>query len=289
MIQRTVNLAEHVNKNVGYGDADFPVSLQTVFAEVNGVRQDMPDRRAVVRMDTLKPLSVVSDRYTLVSHKTVLEKVQGTIATLAVGEVPRGVFVSKGGAQMSALFKFPALAQPVVAGDDICPCIKFVNSYDATQKIQLMMGAFRFVCTNLAVGGGGVFACGFVSLHTGEINVDEIGERLAKYLLGFETILETYRHWREIPMVSADRKELLAPLAKRHRECILSAVKGQTVYDLYNAATDHATHKVRSARLAFELLDKINATFQSEYPVLPATDKRLALPAAPEPVVAAIQ
>ena len=43
----------------------------------------------------------------------------------------------------------------MVASDQICPCLKLENSYDGTSKVTVHIGAFRFVCMNLAVGGGG--------------------------------------------------------------------------------------------------------------------------------------
>lgn len=49
-------------------------------------------------------------------------------------------------------------------------------------------GAFRFVWTNPAVGGAGVFAGGFVSLHRGELPVEQVAEQLNEYLSEFEDI-----------------------------------------------------------------------------------------------------
>ena len=132
---------------------------------------------------------VVSERYTLVPHQKILDSVEQAIAPLDVGPIPRGVFVDCKGTRMRALFKFPSLAEPVSQDDDICPCLKIQNTYDGTSRILIHIGAFRFVCTNLAVGGGGVFAGGFMSVHAGEIPLDDVSRQLASYLAGFETIV----------------------------------------------------------------------------------------------------
>jgi len=43
-------------------------------------------------------------------------------------------------------------------------------------------------------------------------------------------------------------------------------MEGPSVYDAYNAATSVATHDMRSARAAFELLMRINQRFQQQFP-----------------------
>ena len=48
---------------------------------------------------------------------------------------------------------FAALASPVLGRDEICPCLQVRNTYDGSARIAVHIGAFRFVCTNLAVGG----------------------------------------------------------------------------------------------------------------------------------------
>jgi hypothetical protein len=166
MPRQPVDLASHLNQTVTRGHpADFPVSLVPVGTAVDGAFTPVPRRLAVVREDTGEALAVVSDRYTLVPHQRILDLVDAALAELDVGPVPRGVYVDRGGARMRAVFKFPALAQAIAGADHICPCLQVRNTYDGTARIAVHIGAFRFVCTNLAVGGGGVFAGGFMAVH----------------------------------------------------------------------------------------------------------------------------
>ncbi len=118
---------------------------------------------------------------------------------------------------MRALFKFPALTQPVLkfGRDEICPCIKIQNTYGATSKIMVHIGAFRFVCTNLAVGGGGVFADGFMSIHSGEIPIEKIAQQLESYLANFGSIVETYRAWEDQDIDWGRLDRILKSLPKR--------------------------------------------------------------------------
>lgn len=271
MSRQPIDLSAHINETVVQGHAaDFPVSLQPVFCSRNGSFEAVPHRVAVVREDTGVPVAVVSDRYRLVTHREILETVEEVIRSLDVGSVPRGVYVDRGGARMRALFKFPELARPVRSSDEICPCLKIQNTYDGTSRISVHIGAFRFVCTNLAIGGGGVFAGGFMSIHTGEIPIAKVGEQLAAYLEGFEAIIGLYQYWWDLSYRRETMMELLTTLSRRAGNAILDAIEtnpSRTVYAAYNVATRYATHEARSYRTAFEMLERINRGFQECFPL----------------------
>lgn len=271
MARAPVDLASHLNRTVERGhQADFPVVLRPLSYELDGVTRPVSHRLAVVREDTGESLAVVSNRYTFVPHQRILDLVDAAIRPLDVGPVPRGIYVDRGGAQMRALFKFPALAQPVSGRDDICPCLQVRNTYDGTARIAVHIGAFRFVCTNLAVGGGGVFAGGFMSMHAGEIPLEGITEQLSTYLSGFDRIVALYRVWREQPFDHDRLNDLLDDVPNHAAKQIWDGIleqDGPSVYDAYNRATWVATHQMRSARTAFELLARINSTFQELFRV----------------------
>jgi hypothetical protein len=271
MTRPPVDLSAHINETVVRGHpADFPVSLRPVFVGNDDGYRPVPHRRAVVRDDSGAPIAVLSDRYQLVPHQRILDLVEEAIRPLDVGPVPRGIFVDRGGARMRALFKFPSLAKPVVRDDTICPCLKIQNTYDGTSRISIHIGAFRFVCTNLAVGGGGVFAGGFMSVHAGEIPIEEVAAQLASYLVEFGAIVALYRSWTETVLNEQALAEILESFPKRSREAIEKRVHDATavtVYEAYNLATWYATHEMRSYRTAFDLLALANRSFQREFPV----------------------
>jgi len=268
-VRRTVDLAEHLNEMIVRGNpADFPVTTKPVYYGRDDAYEPIPHRLAIVRADTGQTLSVVSDRYTLVPHQRVLDVVEQAIRPLDLGPVPRGIYVDRQGARMRALFKFPALARPVLNGDDICPCLKIQNTYDGTSRIAIHIGAFRFVCTNLAVGGGGVFAGGFMSIHAGEIPLEKFTEQASRYLGGFDQIVETYRQWAGEWLEAGAMDVILEGISSWHRKQIRQAFASRrpTAYEVYNAATYYATHETRSYRIAFDLLERINRGFQKRFP-----------------------
>jgi len=151
--------------------------------------------------------------------------------------------------------------------DEICPCLKIQNTYDGRSRIGIHIGAFRFVCTNLAVGGAGAFAGGFMSIHTGEIPLDEISEQVTTYLDGFDQIVALYRRWSAQPLEAGSLEKVLDRIPEQHAKRIVEACPHgeRTVYEAYNAATRYATHRTYSYRIAFDLLEGINQRFQETF------------------------
>lgn len=270
-MRRQVDLNSHINHTVIRGTpADFPVVLKPVFHEGPEGSEAIPTRRAIVRQDTGQAIAVVSNRYTLVPHTRILDLVEQAIEPLDVGPVPRGIYVDRQGARMRAIFKFPALASPVLEDDTICPCLQVRNTYDATARIAVHIGAFRFVCTNLAVGGGGCFAGGFVSIHAGEIPIEKMADQLAHYLTRFNQVVELYRYWSDLRLGAGQVMSVFDRSLKGRPEALrneLLQAQPQTVFDAYNLMTDFATHRMRSCRTAFDLLERVNAGFQEAFPI----------------------
>lgn len=270
MTTESVSLTDELDEDENGHPADFPVTTRPVFYGESYRVHRVPDRRAVVRKDTGEPLSVVSDQYTLVEHGRLLDVAEDAIEALGLGPVPRGIYLDRDGARMRAVYKFEDLARPVLLDDPVCPCVKLRNSYDRSLRAAVHIGAFRFVCTNLAVGGGGVFAGGFVSLHRGEIPVDQVAEQLNEYLAEFDQIARLYRHWAESPMDWRAFAEILQPFPQHVREGVRDGLRpgiGATVYDGYNASTRYATHGMSSHQSAFRLLKQINESFQNQFPL----------------------
>jgi hypothetical protein len=143
------------------------------------------------------------------------------------------------------------------------------SMYDATARISVQIGAFRFVCTNLAVGGGGVFAGGFMSVHAGEIPIAAVAEQLTTYLGRFDRTMTLYRAWAERRPAPGSLWWIFDKSLKQQPERLratLADADPQTVYDAYNLATHYATHQMRSYRTAFALLERINDGFQRAFP-----------------------
>jgi hypothetical protein len=267
----TSQMSQTTLRSVLGQNGDFPISLHPLyFSGKDYAKETVPGKYVVVRDDTTKPIAIVSSRYSLVPHQRILDAIQETIGFLDVGLVPRGIYVDRQGARMRALFKFPDWARPVSDSGEICPCLKLETTYDGSSRSAFHLGAFWFVCTNLSVGGGGVFAGGFMSVYSGEIPVEEIADQLAIYLQEFEAIVKLYRFWSETPVRQESLIQIFQGVSKRHTDRIfqdLSVQNCESIYKAYNVATRYATHQMRSYRTAFDLLETINRGFQKQFPL----------------------
>lgn len=281
---RTVNpvidLNSHLNHTRTVGNpADFPLTFTAAMYRnpVTGEIVGLPNRQIVARGDTGQALSVVSDRYALVPHTAVLETIEQAFAGLDVGPVPRGIYMSSGGAKMRAIYKFPGMERSIKVNaldrtsDRLCPVIKVTNSLDGSSKISIEIGAFSFVCTNFAVGGSGVFAGGFLAVHSGVIRIEAAGEQLRGFLGSFDRILDLFAFWSEIEAGPFEHIRALEALPLRYAERLLSTRSAHSsVFDVYNQATDFCTHQLRSAPRALELLAEVNRGFQGVPEWMPA-------------------
>lgn len=115
-----------------------------------------------------------------------------------------------------------------------------------------------------------MFAGGFMAVHQGEIPIEEVADQLTSYLEGFEAIVKLYQFWGEQQLGSESLEKIVESLPKKPAEAIERAIttkRARTVYEAYNAATYHATHRMRSYRGAFDLLERINGSFQGLFPL----------------------
>jgi hypothetical protein len=250
--------------------AAFPVALRDVqYVTPEGNTVAVPKRKAVVNLDSGEALSVVSDRYELVTHAEVLGAVERTLQRIGLGDTPRGIHVDKGGARFRALYKIESRKFDIGNGkrDELCPMIRITNSYAADSRVVMELGAFRFVCTNALVGGGGVFAAGFRAIHAGEINADATAEQMGDIIERFPELSETFRAWRDMawsPRLADEVVENLEGAAKVHKSEITKGWASRAignVWKAYNVATEYATHRTRTAGVAYDLLRRVNNAF----------------------------
>jgi hypothetical protein len=262
----TVDLNDHLNRNRLSGQAP-PVILSDIRLDEG---KPVPFARAVVNADTGEPISLVGRDYRLVTHNHLLETVESAINRLVLREsdVSRGIFFTKRGAKMRALFKFPRIQRNVTGNDTICPVVRITNSYDTTTRITIEIGAFRFVCTNFAIGGAGTFHAGFNAIHQGDIDIARIQIQIESFLDRFDQLVDTYRHWLDTPWLSVDVASLtdhLAPLGRGHLDRIPALTAPETIpnrFRAYNDFTFYGTHCLRTANAAFRFLDTVNHGFQ---------------------------
>lgn len=106
-----------------------------------------------------------------------------------------------------------------------------------------------------------------MSIHTGKIPLDEISEQTTTYLDGFDQIVVLYLRWSAQRVQEGSLAKALNRVPERHKAHIMGGFQyfDPTVYQAYNAATDYATHRTYSYRVAFDLLERINRGFQETF------------------------
>ena len=173
---------------------------------------------------------------------------------------------------MWALFKLEGETVHLSPSDPLCPMIRLSNTYDAEGRIRMELGAFRFVCTNLSVGGGGFFAEGCLAQHLGWMDIRAIASSMADTLSAFPKLVLLFRTFQEMEWTN-ERETLvfrnLADIPGCHRDQITAGWnigKVRHVWNAYNVATDYATHRARTVNVAYSLLAQINRAFAEILP-----------------------
>src|ERR1700730_7918498 len=121
---------------------DFPVELHAITTKPHDLA--IPNRLAVVRMDTLRTIGVVSKRYALLPHANVV----GTLRETFKGqEIEERIRVTHNGARMHIEITLSNVTLKI-AGEEIAMRLVVGNSYDGSHKVQIVFGAYRLVCSN---------------------------------------------------------------------------------------------------------------------------------------------
>jgi len=128
--------------------SEVPVS----WGEINLQRADQ--YKAIVNPETGKVYSIVSKDYKLVRHEDAVQRIESTIdENLELGKYKCATEFYNDGARMRMTYSFYEKSVEIKKGDTVNPELHLFNSYDTTWPFIVLIGAFRFVCTNGLVVG----------------------------------------------------------------------------------------------------------------------------------------
>ena len=122
-------------------DLNYRAVEAPIFAEYNGQKVEVLDKKAVIREDTQDLLGVVSNRYKVCQNADALSFVENIndIKLLKAGAV---------GQNNSTIYMIGQLPEVTVLGDTITPHLIFQNSHDGLSGIKATICMLRVICQN---------------------------------------------------------------------------------------------------------------------------------------------
>ena len=225
-------------------EATFPVFEAAVTYDTpNG---DVPTNyKLIVRKDTNKILSCMTNDYKLVTNKTIIDYADPIIKKNN-GKI-KEVRTLNNGAKTIMKWTFPNDTVKIGPNDLINPEIIIRNSYDGTIGVNVMAGAFRLVCSNGMVIG--VVLDDYKNKHSvhnmeldklEEIITDTISKTKYAVREDFPSLVETNIQEKHIvkfiEMFPLQSNEIVTQM--------LIAKKPKTFWNLLNIGTNIITHKM---------------------------------------------
>jgi hypothetical protein len=243
---------------------NFPVSLRpAMYVDKDGnMKQGVGQQ--VVREDTNKALSFVSDTYGLITHGQclgpVVQALDGmdfSVKALRMDSAGRRVLVHAISKKMWNIGQ----------GDDVALSLYFANSYDRATALKAYFGGFRFICANGAVVEHPAFKGLNVNVRiihskhqTRNLDVVAMANSVASLYGAMDKQAETWREWNhtEVKALALDslKENVLAPVVGlRAVDSVVDRIfrgRGQdgrlTLWSIFNGITEHYTDKGNASK-----------------------------------------
>jgi len=226
----------------------FPVALENIFTH-DGI--PIPRVKSVVRQDSRDPLSVVSDRYRLITHGQAESRVKPFTDALGVAKITR--FLEKNGARLISRYTYADQTVTIPAvGDIVALEVNVINSYDSHLPLKYTLGARVLRCSNGMTVIGGEFE--FSWKHTGE-EQEIILPDPVKVLAHFKKAGDTWDLWARTELKYEDRLKVMSSIVAMKvltetqiKKWESNFEQAKTVWTLYDSFTYIITHEFAKLR-----------------------------------------
>ena len=226
--------------------------------------QVIEGHRENFREDTGEHLALVSDKYKIVHHKEVIDRVE---SCLKLGEFQKKVYCPNNGARLYAVYDFKEQRAEVAKGDIIGMRVTLRNSYDGSSGIPIDAGALRLVCTNGMTSP--YMNTKQSGRHSMNLDLDYINDAINSAKREFDASVEGYRVLHGFKITQQKGESIIEKLVEtkkigeRRGKDILdiwrnptySQDKDRNIYNLYNAVTQNLTPEMDKS---FELVARTN-------------------------------
>lgn len=221
-------------------------------------------------MDTNEIIADVSNKYKLVSHEHIFDRVSDYMKTF--GDFDVTYSQEKKGAKYLATYQFKDIGKDVVVGDTVGLKIVAANSYDGKSSISLQVMGLRLKCLNGMAIGERWFSANYrhSSTHvtdSGELKIFDL-PKTEDVIAQFNKELERFAKLKNIEVVDNSSvldvsRFLIANnvLPERYLENI-PGLEEMNYWGIYNQVTDYITHTDKS-QLSTKVrkLTKLNEIF----------------------------
>jgi len=206
---------------------------------------------------TDEPYSIVTDRYQLVPHETVIESIDKAISlidsTLEYNTEDlntKSAYV-KNGARLYRRYTFPSIELEVTEGDIIRCGIVCRNSYDKSCQFFVELKSSRLACWN-DLPQGYTFS-GLSGKHTKglDINSDSLAENISSAINTFKDNGDIWRQWHKKKVSTSLIPKIIDTIfeSQKHKDAAvelhnLLQRKETSLWVIFNLLTRITTHEM---------------------------------------------
>jgi len=223
------------------------------------------------RTDTGGVLGVTSDRYGIVQHGSLIDAAEEGFEKAGLGEYERQVYVTGDGARMRTHYDFKSQTRALrredrQVGDEVGLRLTLQNSFDRSLRVSFALGMLRLVCTN-----GMTTLENEVSMtkkHSANVETNFLGDAITKAVSNWDTAVSKVENLSKhsieheqgltilgnLVRLGALSDRMSGEIAKVWNSPEYDLDKSRSLYNLYNATTQHLTRNVEDTRS--ELADR---------------------------------
>jgi hypothetical protein len=225
------------------------------------------------RTDSNVCLGTSTEKYEIVNNSKIVDSVEDALSRNGLSGFTSQKFVARDGARFYGVYDFPTVTGKVANGDAVGMRLTLNNSFDRSCGVSWSLGLLRQICTNGMTAL--VNDTSVTKKHSTKLTLDFIGDSIAACKEKFETSVTLFRGLRERTITKEqgglilDNLAIKKVLAESMRDSIRviwdnESYLGQdrlrqnsdNLYNLYNATTQHLTHKVQGDR--FEYANRVS-------------------------------
>jgi len=263
-------MARHANQSDVW---DFTVTAEPLFTADGRDSGWLANRRS----DNGEVLGVTSEHYGIIQNAELISAAEDifTSRKLDLGEFSREIVTTCNGSRMFATYDFDGRTIKSKVGDEVGFRLTVQNSFDRTLRASFAVGGRRLACSN-----GMVTMEREVSMtakHSTNISTKFLDGAIDDALAAFNKAIKGFNGLAEVDITQDQGLHILnnmedrSVLSGKLRKGIAEIWNGPTyaederrsLWNLYNATTQHLTHNINSYELSNRASENVLRTLKT--------------------------